>query len=42
MSLNGKVAIVTGESRGIGAASSKALATRGARVVLSYLIETWS
>lgn len=36
-SLRGQVAIVTGGSRGIGAASSKLLASRGLRIVLSYL-----
>lgn len=36
MSLDGQVAIVTGGSRGIGAASSRLLASRGARVVLTY------
>lgn len=35
-SLTGKVALVTGGSRGIGAASAKALADEGANVVISY------
>jgi NAD(P)-dependent dehydrogenase (short-subunit alcohol dehydrogenase family) len=34
--LEGKVAIVTGGSRGIGAACARALASAGARVVISY------
>ena len=37
MSLQGKVAIITGGSRGIGGACSKLLASRGVHVVLSYL-----
>jgi 3-oxoacyl-[acyl-carrier protein] reductase len=36
-SLQGQVAVVTGGSRGIGAACSRLLAARGARVVVSYL-----
>ncbi|MFZ1041927.1 MAG: SDR family oxidoreductase [Anaerolineales bacterium] len=36
-SLQGQVAIVTGGSRGIGAACSRLLASRGVRVILSYL-----
>ena len=34
--LDGKVAIVTGGSRGIGAASALALADEGADVAISY------
>ncbi|GED15616.1 SDR family NAD(P)-dependent oxidoreductase [Aneurinibacillus migulanus] len=34
--MNGKVAIVTGASRGIGAATAKTLAGRGAKVVVNY------
>lgn len=37
MSLKGKVAIVTGSSRGIGRASALALAREGANVVINYL-----
>src|SRR5271157_5438202 len=36
-SLQGQVAIVTGGSRGIGGACSRLLASRGVRVVVSYL-----
>src|SRR3954467_8361093 len=35
--LSGKVALVTGGSRGIGAASALALAEQGANVAISYL-----
>lgn len=35
--LNGKVAIVTGSSRGIGAATAKLLATCGAKVTVNYV-----
>ncbi|GHO56207.1 SDR family NAD(P)-dependent oxidoreductase [Ktedonobacter robiniae] len=37
MNLNGKIAIVTGGSRGIGSATSKLLAQRGAKVIVNYL-----
>jgi len=37
LKLEGKVVIVTGASRGIGAASAKALAYHGASVVINYL-----
>ena len=37
MSLHGKVAVVTGGSRGIGRAIALALARRGARLVINYL-----
>ena len=36
-SLTGKVALVTGGSRGIGAASARALAKEGANVAISYV-----
>lgn len=36
-SLKGKVALVTGGSRGIGAASARALADEGANVAISYV-----
>src|SRR6266851_2404864 len=36
-SLRGKVALVTGGSRGIGAASARALADEGANVAISYV-----
>ena len=35
--LSGKVALVTGGSRGIGAASARALAEQGANVAISYV-----
>ena len=35
--LSGKVALVTGGSRGIGAASARALANEGADVAISYV-----
>jgi len=40
MSLNGKVAIVTGAARGIGAATARRLAEAGASVVLTDIAET--
>jgi len=37
MILTSKVAIVTGSSRGIGAATAKLLAKNGAKVVVNYV-----
>jgi 3-oxoacyl-[acyl-carrier protein] reductase len=37
LGLKNKVALVTGASRGIGAASAKALAHHGAAVVINYI-----
>ncbi len=37
LGLNDKVALITGASRGIGAASAKALAHYGATVVINYI-----
>src|SRR5215831_9900009 len=37
MNLQGKVALVTGGGRGVGAATAKLLAARGARVAVNYL-----
>ena len=37
LGLKDKVALVTGASRGIGAASAKALAHHGAKVVINYI-----
>jgi NAD(P)-dependent dehydrogenase (short-subunit alcohol dehydrogenase family) len=37
MGLQGKIAVVTGGSRGIGAATSRLLAARGASVIVNYL-----
>jgi 3-oxoacyl-[acyl-carrier protein] reductase len=37
MTLQGKIAIVTGGTRGIGRATSKALAQKGAKVVVNYV-----
>ena len=34
--LQGKVAIVTGSSSGVGAATAKLLASQGCRVVINY------
>src|SRR5258708_38906666 len=36
-SLSGKVALITGGSRGIGAASARALADEGANIAISYV-----
>jgi 3-oxoacyl-[acyl-carrier protein] reductase len=41
-SLDGKTAIVTGSGRGIGAATSRLLASRGANVIVNYLNNTES
>ncbi len=38
--LDGRVAIVTGAARGIGAAYAKALAAAGARVVVADVLDT--
>jgi 3-oxoacyl-[acyl-carrier protein] reductase len=37
MALENKVALVTGGGRGVGAATAKLLAARGARVAVNYL-----
>jgi 3-oxoacyl-[acyl-carrier protein] reductase len=41
MKLKGKVALVTGGSRGIGRAISKALANEGAQVIINYRRNDW-
>lgn len=40
MALENKVALVTGGGRGVGAATAKLLAARGARVAVNYLLVT--
>ena len=39
--LNGKVAVVTGASKGIGAAIAKEFANEGATVVINYASSFW-
>ena len=38
--LSGKVALVTGGSRGIGAASARALAEEGGNIAISYVAKS--
>ena len=39
MKLEGKIAIVTGGSRGLGFATCKKLASEGAKIILTYICD---
>ena len=41
LTLNAKVALITGGSRGIGRACCEALAAQGATVIVNYVTQDW-